>query len=169
MLDLSIYCAGPISGLSYDEAMKVFTERVNILSEIGFDVFYPMMGKEYLRNDIKLKAHGYENHPSSSNHSIVGRDTWMIDQSQIIFPDFSIQNNIKDIEKIKRVSIGSCCEIGYAYAKNKYIITVMNEENIHRHAFILEMSDIVFEKIQEAYDYLEKFKYLFEKKQITLN
>jgi hypothetical protein len=114
-----------------------------------------MLGKEYLRNELKLKAEGYENKPISTNHAIVKADFWRLDKADILYVDFT--------NAVERVSIGSISEISRGYAKDKLIITVMQKENIHQHAFILEMSSIVFETTDEAENYLKHYKELFDK------
>jgi nucleoside 2-deoxyribosyltransferase len=154
-MNLTVYTIGAISGLSYEECIKQFNKRIEKLKEIGFSVLYPMLGKEHLRNELKLKAEGYENKPISTNHAIVKADFWRVDKADILYVDFS--------NAVERVSIGSISEISRGYAKDKLIITVMQKENIHRHAFILEMSSIVFETTDEAENYLGQYKELLNK------
>jgi hypothetical protein len=149
-MNLTIYTVGAISGLSYDKCVNQFNKRIKKLKSFGYTVFYPMLGKEYLRNELSLKAEGYKDQPLSTNHAIVKADFWRVDNADIIYADFT--------NAIERVSIGSVAEISRAYAKDKLIIVVMQKENIHRHAFILEMASIVFETIEDAESYLEKYK-----------
>lgn len=139
-----IYLAGPISGLSYDEVTDFFTSKYEKLKDF-YDITHPMLGKDYLRNELEFKAHGYGN-PISTNHSITLTDFWRVDQSDILFIDFS--------SGVDRVSIGGVAEMSRAFAKNKLIITVLPDNNIHNHAFILEMSTTIFKTNEEAIDYL---------------
>ncbi len=106
-----------------------------------------MTGKTYLRNEIEFKASGYENFPASTNKAIKKRDKWMVKDSDIILVDFTECNGI--------VSIGSCMELAWADMMTKHTIAVMQKDNIHQHAFVLECSDIVFETMEDAYKYLE--------------
>ena len=145
----TIYTVGAISGLSYDECVNQFNKRIDKLKSFGFKVLYPMLAKEYLRNELSLKAEGYKDRPFSSNHAIVKADFWRVDNSDIVYADFT--------NAVERVSIGSVSEISRAYAKDKLIIVVMQKENIHRHAFIIEMASIIFETTDEAENYLEYF------------
>lgn len=155
-MNLKIYTVGAISGLSYDECVKQFNVRIAKLNEMGYDVFYPMLGKSYLRNETKLRAEGYSECPSSCNHAIVRADFWRVDQSDILFVDFT--------NATERVSIGSVAEMSRGYMNSKLIITVMQKENIHRHAFVIEMSSVIFETLDEAYEYLASYKELMGKK-----
>jgi hypothetical protein len=77
-----------------------------------------------------------------------------VDKADILYVDFT--------NAVDRVSIGSVAEMSRGYAQNKLIVTVMQKQNIHRHAFVLEMSSVVFETTDEAEAYLEKYKELME-------
>lgn len=143
---MKIYIFGPISGKSYQEVMEYYTKLLTLLRGMSYQVFYPMLGKEYLRNDDNLRAEGY-GHPISTNHAIVERDKWMVSQCDVLFGDFS---------QAEKASIGSCCEIAWAGLLGKHVISVVPEGNPHDHAFILEMSDIVFRERDEALTYLQE-------------
>jgi len=144
----SIYCAGPISGQGYDEVVGYYKKIVGKLSKMGFDVLYPMCGKSYLRNEIEFKAEGYE-HPLSTNHAILRRDRWMIEKADVIYVNL--------VRGAERVSIGTVAEMGMAHALGgKHVVTVLPDDNIHNHSFVLEMSDVVFKTEDEAEEYLGK-------------
>ena len=154
-MNLTVYTVGAISGLGYDECVKEFNVRIDKLNAMGYDVLYPMLGKQYLRNETNLRAEGYENIPISTNHAITRVDFWRVDKADILFVDFT---NAKD-----KVSIGSVAEMSRGYYLGKLIVTVMQKENVHRHAFVTEMSSIVFETLDEAYAYFENYKELLKK------
>jgi hypothetical protein len=140
--------------LPYEECAQQFNKRIEKLKNFGYSVLYPLLGKGYLRNELKLRAEGYENQPLSTNHSITRTDFWRVDKADILYVDFT--------NAVDRVSIGSVAEMSRGYAQNKLIVTVMQKQNIHRHAFVLEMSSVVFETTDEAEAYLEKYKELME-------
>jgi nucleoside 2-deoxyribosyltransferase len=144
---LKIYLAHPISGLSADEVYEYYDKAVRELKD-NFEILYPMLGKRYLRNEIKFKAEGYQN-PVNTNHAIKERDKWMIQESDIVFIDFTGS---------KIVSMGCCMELAWADLLGKHTIVVLEKGNIHRHAFILDSADIVFETYDEAIEYLKEFK-----------
>jgi len=144
--EYSIYCAHPISGLSGDEVHKYYSEIINKLSKMGYNVKHPMVGKGYMRPEIKFKAHGYGN-ALSTNHAIKERDKWMIINSDIILIDLTLAKN---------VSIGCISELAWGDLLNKHTIIVMEPSNIHQHAFIIEEADIIFETLDEAVEYLNK-------------
>lgn len=141
-----IYTAGPVSGQSYEQVIARFKRQYELLTSYGYEVICPMTGKAYLRNEIEFKAQGYDN-PVSTNHAIKERDRWMVGRSHVVLADFTESGPV--------VSIGTCMELAWADELKKHTIVVMQKDNIHRHCFILECADIVFETIEEAYVYLE--------------
>lgn len=141
---MKIYLAGPISGLSYDDVVgRIHAYRMTLPE---FEILSPMTGKEYLRNEIDLKAYGYGN-PVSTNHAIYERDMWMVKQCDVVFAD---------LMNAERVSIGTVMELAWASLLGKHTVVAMEPENIHRHAFVLEAADIVFETATEAFKYIAK-------------
>jgi nucleoside 2-deoxyribosyltransferase len=139
--------AGSISGLSYDEVINSYKSKADTLGIAGYEILCPMTGKTYLRNEVEFRASGYENFPVSTNHAIFERDKWMVSQCDIILADLSRSG--------ERVSIGTMMELAWASLLSKHSIVIMPKENIHRHAFVLEAADIVFETEFEAFKYLD--------------
>jgi nucleoside 2-deoxyribosyltransferase len=142
---MRIYLAGPISGKSYDEVVYLYKEKTHFLESLGYEVLCPMTGKTYLRNETKLKESDY-NYPVSTNHAIFERDKWMVSNCDIILADLSNSGD--------RVSIGTMMELAWASLLGKHSLIILPKENIHRHAFVLESGDIIFETLEEANKYL---------------
>jgi len=143
---LSIYCVHPISGLTADEVFEYYDRTKTDLSSMGYNVFVPMFGKGFLRTETKFKAHDYRS-PLTTNHSIFNRDKWMVKQADILYANFM---------GAKHVSIGSMFELAWGHDNDKQVIVVMEDENIHMHAFVLEAATIVFTSEKEAMDYLKQ-------------
>lgn len=147
-VEMKIYLAHPVSGYSYEKVAEYFRETAKRLKSIGYGVFYPLIDKGVLRNELKYRAEGYQN-PLSTNHAVIERDRWMVQLSDIVFVY---------LKGVKDVSIGCMMELAWAHLLGKHTIVVMEKENIHNHAFVLEAADIVFENFEEAMFYLEKLK-----------
>jgi hypothetical protein len=144
---MKIYLGLSISGRSYDDVVSELSFKKGYFEELGYEVLSPMTGKSYLRTEVQFKAQGYHN-PVSTNHAIYERDIWMVHQSDILFMDFS---NSKDV-----TSIGMIAELSVGAFLRKHTVCVIPDTNIHNHAFILEMADIVFKSVDEAYEYFGK-------------
>lgn len=144
---MKIYIGGRISGLSYEVASAYFNETKEALEKMGYYVFAPMTAMNSIRTDIKLRAEGYGN-PTSTNHAIFERDKWAVTQADVFYLNLSLATDF--------VSIGGAMELAWASILGKHTVVVMQKDNIHRHAFILEGADIVYETHEEAMDYLDK-------------
>lgn len=148
MKKLTIYLAGSITGKGYDEVVSAYVEKTAYFEALGYDVFCPMTGKAYLRNEIEFKPENYK-FPVSTNHAIFERDMWMVMNCDIILADLSTSG--------ERVSIGTMMELAWASMLHKHSIIILPENNVHRHAFVLESGDIIFETLEDAKKYLEDF------------
>lgn len=142
---MRIYLAGSISGQSGESVIDYFTLTTSFLRDLGFEVIHPMIAKGYFRNETKFKADGYTDKPMSTNHAIIERDRWMVEQCDILYCNLTMANI---------VSIGSCMELAWAHLLGKHTIIAMQPDNIHRHAFVLEAGDVIFESHQESLNYL---------------
>jgi len=131
---LKIYCVHPISGLSADDVFDYYDKTKDTMTKLGYDVFVPMFGKGFLRTEIEFKAYDYRT-PLTTNHAIFNRDKWMVKQSDILYANFM---------GAKSVSIGSMMELAWGSDSDKQVVIVMEEDNVHMHAFVLEAATIVF-------------------------
>lgn len=142
---MKIYLAGPISGKGYDEVVGLYVQKIELLQDFGYEVLCPMTGKQYLRNELEFKSHGFTN-PVSTNHAIFNRDKWMVSQSDVVLADLSNSG--------ERVSIGTMMEMAWSNLSGKHVVAVVPDGNIHNHAFVLEAADIIFKTPEESYQYL---------------
>lgn len=145
---LTIYCVHPISGLTPDEVFAYYNGIRDKLSKF-YDVLIPMTGKSSLRCAKEFRAQGHDESPIAGNHAIFERDRWMVQKSDVIYANL--------MGATTRVSIGSMFELAWASILGKYVVLAMDKESIHRHAFVLEAADVVFNSAEEAEAYLEVF------------
>lgn len=141
---MKIYIAGSISGKDIEEVKEYFSETSWLLRSFGYEVLSPMTGKGKLRTDAKYRAKDYR-HPIATNRAIIGRDRWMVGQCDILYCN---------LYGADHASIGSMMELAWGYELRKHIVVVMEEENIHQHAFVLQAADIIFPTPEEAEEYL---------------
>jgi hypothetical protein len=147
---MKVYLVHPISGLTPDEVLGYYRDTSNFARLIGLQVLQPMVGKGEFRPDKEYKSNidpAVHVNPIVGNHAIFTRDQWMVRQADIIFADFT---------GAKSVSIGSTMELAWGNILGKHVVVVMEKENPHRHAFVLESASVVFETVSEARTYLEK-------------
>lgn len=145
---MKIYLAGPISGKSYEEVFWRLEKQKSLLQFMGYEALSPLSGKEHLVTEKELRAVGYADDPVSNAHSIYHRDKWMITQQADVI--------LADLSTAKEVSIGTCFELAWADLLGIHTVVIMMEGDLHDHGFVREAADVIFETVEEAYDYLNK-------------
>lgn len=127
-----VYLAGPITGLSWEDANDWRNQVKNRLPR-HISTLSPLRGKQYLeqRSTVDGKINDcYEDYPLSSSRGINTRDYWDCTRATVVFVN---------LLGAKTVSIGTVMEIAWAYANKIPTILVMEESgNIHEHAMIRE-------------------------------
>ena len=143
----SVYLAGPIRGLNYNDATEWRESARSALSDVGIDAFSPMRAKDYLRKETnvdgnKLKDQ-YAEYPLSTMKAITTRD-----RADCMGADLVIMNLLG----AKIVSIGSVLEVAWADAARVPVILVMEKDgtNVHEHGMIREMCGFHVETLDEA-------------------
>lgn len=151
---MKIYLAGPISGLTKGDVFKYWDEAKDRFERMGYSVFSPITGKDNFRTESQkvdvFKAAGFNQglekpNPIITDHAIAHRDLWMVKSVDIIYAN---------LFQAKTVSIGTVSEIAWGKAFGKNVIVVMEEGNIHQHAFIKENATSVFPTPEDAEAYL---------------
>lgn len=140
----TIYLAGPISGLGYNE---VTDWRDAVKARLDGPLYHclsPMRGKEALR-EIKDFQAAAENKHAIWVHELYERDRYDVMRSDILFV------NLLDA---KKVSIGTMFEIAWGYQTGKFILTIMEDGNCHHHGFVHMASSIIVPTVDRACQYL---------------
>lgn len=122
-----VYLAGPISGLTYDEAESWRTKvRGRLPSAVRW--YSPLRNQQQFRDVGSLSPTTYNNEsPLASKHGIMSRDAWDVKTSDLVFCN---------LLGAKSVSIGTVMELGMAYAWQKPVVLVMEPNNVHEHVMI---------------------------------
>ena len=142
---MNIYLAHPISGLSYDQVASYYAKMKEDLSP-KWTILSPMTGKGELRNETTLRAYDYDN-PIATNKAIVHCDFWMVSRADVVYVDLS---------GAKAVSIGCVSELAWAWSRQIHTVVFMGENDVHWHAFIIEMANVILTSRSEAITYLNK-------------
>lgn len=144
-----LYLAGPIAGLTYEEAALDWRELViqhlhGSHHWVNIHCYSPMRGKVFLKNtpDRILGKQGYEAHPMSSQQGIIGRDREDVFKADLIF---------MNVQGAKAVSIGTTIEMGWADAYRKPVVLVTDKEgNPHDHMFFKGLATYVCYDLEQA-------------------
>lgn len=135
-----VYLAGPITGISWGEATDWRDGVKAELAKYGLEGFSPLRGKEYLSKETSIDP-WYNDKPMSCPKGLVTRDRFDVRTSNIIIANFLGAD---------RISIGTCMEIAWADVYRIPTIAAMEPDNVHVHAFIMELCGYIVPDLDEA-------------------
>lgn len=135
-----VYMAGPISGLTFDEAI-IWRQYVaeKLAPEIA--AYSPLRQKNFLQAEGKLHQ-SYNYNPLATDRGINTRDHFDCQTSDLILCNF--------LGTVK-VSVGTVMEIAWAFAYRKPLIMVIEDSmNIHDHPMVREAISYRTQNLDEA-------------------
>lgn len=135
----ALFLAGPLTGLSYREALGW---RKYVESRLPADIiaFSALRGKEYVADERVLKD-TYPEHLLSTPQGTITRDRYDVSRCDALFVNFL---------KADRISIGTIMEMAWADAWRIPIILAMEKGNIHDHAFVRQVAAFIASDLDEA-------------------
>lgn len=135
MSKTTIYFAGPITGLTYEEATG-WRKQVRSALPSDWRILDPMRGKSHLKDDPRVKGR-----PLAANFDsgmdAVSRDLSDIRAADVVLAHFAAT------DAAPGVSLGTSCEIGYAYAIGTPVVAVVRRNTPYDHIFIDHMCTVV--------------------------
>ena len=154
----SIYLAGPMNGLTWRQASEWRDRVEEVLVEDKYEadeetwvIYNPLNGEiegcEDL-DEIIGAPKSTDTQRRKLSHTATGitaKDEFYLRKSDWVLANFTGEN---------RVSIGTCWELGFAWALGKQIISVIPPSGIHDHAFVRRRSHIFVPELEEALEYL---------------
>lgn len=141
----TVYLAGPITGLSYDEGQDWRTYVVGELRPY-ITAFSPLRCKDYLRERGLMDAMGYEDKALSSPKGITTRDRWDCQRCDLV---------LANVVGAKTVSIGTVMEIAWADSVRTPIVLACEEGNPHVHAMLTHAAGFVVPTLEEALEIVQ--------------
>lgn len=141
----TVYLAGPISGLTYEEATEWRERATDELTAMGYTVRDPMRGKEHLKGVGAIAA------TTKAKADIYKRDVYDVDSADIILASLVRPPNGVP-------SVGTMVEIGYAAKGGKLIIVMTDDPYLRTHPFIEGPSVAVVGHIKDALQILYELR-----------
>ena len=148
MVNKCVYLAGPISGLTYHEAAGWRNAITTELAEFGIKCLAPLRAAVHLRTHQGLLTDceilpGCEGAVKSMStpRGVVTRDRFDATRCDVL---------LVNLLGAKKISIGTCVEIGWANANDIPIILVIEPGNCHDHAFIGESANFITASLSDA-------------------
>lgn len=128
----TIYLAGPITGLTFDDADEWRVSARRFLDSKNIDGLSPLRGKSYLKNLGELTAQCLQEGQAgllSLPRSIMTRDFYDATTCDVL---------LVNLLGATRISIGTMMEVAWAYQKRTPIVCCMEAGNVHEHAMLNE-------------------------------
>lgn len=144
----TVYLSGPITGLSYGESRYGWREYAAQRFEGKIKALSPMRHEGHLAEISGEMREGMTSHHFSAPRVIVEKDFLDIDRSDIMLVHLIEPRGFPEQQVISR---GTLVEIGYAAAKGKRIVLVMEKEgNPHASPFVTETAMLWLDDLDEA-------------------
>ncbi len=144
---LTVYLAGPISGLRQADAIEWRRLAREELEKAGqYRCIDPMRGHDSRRAEEALRADGH-NWPYGPK-AVFLRDRHDVARSQIL---------LVNLLGATKVSLFTMMEMAWAYDQRSFVLTVMEPEgNVHEHLAVTEASSLVVSTMADAIKYLRQ-------------
>ena len=144
MLRRGVYLAGPVAGLTHDEARFGWRKEFADMLPPEIPVFSPLRG---ISDGYNGKVLDYKNQKNITGSWFVERDLY-----DIIHCD-AVVANFKGSES---VSIGTVFELGSIYRDRKPFIIIddWDREAVHRHPFLEQLAYEIVDNLEDARDSL---------------
>ena len=138
----AVYLSGPITGLTYHDARFGWRLDLADLLHEEITVLSPMRHEGHLAevNDL-LQPINLPKNLFSRPKMIVTKDFLDIDNSSIVVANFLGHSGC---------SRGALVELGYAFAKGKTIVVMMDDDGPYNHPFVTELASVVTKTIDET-------------------
>ncbi len=142
-----VYLAGPITGLTFRGASRWRAEFTEALKRANESHRYPRTTHLHplspMRDKDQFICDPRQVLPSTwdEGKAAVHRDLLDIRRSDAV---------LVNLLGASRVSLGTMCELGYAYAERKFILVVMEPDNPHDHVFVTELASQIVPTLDDA-------------------
>lgn len=137
-----VYLAGPMRGLS-KEAMCEWRSYVAAKLQ-PCESFSPVRGFEHLLQDDGHMLPEHQHHQLRDGQALTRRDFWDVRRCDLLFCNFLGATEI---------SVGTPMEISVAHELGKYIILVMESDNVYQHPMIRDCASIVVDNLDQAIEF----------------
>jgi len=144
-----IYLAGPVTGISYQEAyawrhlvsvkIEIYNQRKSTIHHL--ETINPIFGQESLVGENNIKAF-YDNDPLATQQALLQRSYFNVSRADVV---------LANVVNAKRLSVGTIMEIGWAYALRKPVILVMEDDlNPHNSPLITQSAFAIVSYLDDA-------------------
>lgn len=144
MATKSIYLAGPITGLTFDDADEWRVKARDFLAKHDIAGMSPLRGKSYLQTLGELSATCVQEGNAgllSKPRSIMTRDFYDATTCDVL---------LINLLGATKVSIGTMMELAWAFQCRTPVVCCMEEGNVHEHAMVNEAIGFRVSSLEEG-------------------
>jgi nucleoside 2-deoxyribosyltransferase len=156
-MDFSVYLAGPMTGLTFEQMIgwrKTATKR---LRKAGWTVLSPIVGQLTGKNAQPkgtINMDSARSGPGQEERRPIGRvSSAFVTQDRLYVKKVDVV--LAHLLDAPNVSIGTVWEMAWADALDKQLVTVVTPGSVHDHAFVRRRSNVFVPTLEEALEYLE--------------
>jgi nucleoside 2-deoxyribosyltransferase len=136
-----VYLAGPISGLSYEQATLWRAVAANWLEDFGITCYSPMRGKKHLALVGQIE-HDYPEDVLTTQRGIMCRDHNDVARADLV---------LANLRGVSRVSVGTVMELAWAFERGTPVVAILEAEgNPHDHPMVREAIDYRVTSLEHA-------------------
>ena len=163
-MSVKVYLAGPITGLTHDEAKGTWRQQVKDAfltpspmrrpydpnakdypdNRVSF--YCPMRNNESVNDGKPISATDAPPAHITSDRGVMMRDKWDVKSADIVFVNLCSP---------RRISVGTVIEIAWAHLLDKPCIVCMEEDNVHRHAMLNNCASIIVPTLEDGIQVLK--------------
>lgn len=143
-----VYLAGPIGGLSYEEATTWRNQAKQALADVGIAGYSPMRAKDFLESMAAMPSRpNVYNHPLATSKGIMARD-----HNDAVRADAILVNFLG----AEQVSLGTAMELAWAFEHHIPVVVVSEPDNINvHHPMASEAINYLVPTLSEALDIIK--------------
>lgn len=141
----TVYLAGPITGLTHDEARYGWRRDFAALLPAHIRASSPMRAKEFLADDgvLHSNAESYRSNPIATPEGITTRDYNDVRTCDAMVACY--------LESGNRPSLGTAVEFGYAWAHQKPIVVIGSPDDVNvQHLMLERMRGYLVDTLEEG-------------------
>lgn len=149
----TIYLAGPMKGLTWEQAYGWRQYATGMLTSAGWKILCPV--RPQICNVDRSSTIGSppREDPRSGKRPILKTPSAFVTKDELFIrrSDMVLANFLGTQE----VSAGTMWELGFAWGMGKQIVSVFESGNPHDTAFVRRRSHVFVDTLEEAVDYLK--------------
>ncbi len=139
MSEYLVYLAGPMTGVRLQKAMA-WRQYVKERLPSCFKTRNPLLSEQQVEGNAKIPKE-IETGIFGKGKAFTRKDKNDVRRASLVFINFI---------GATEVSIGTICELAWAYLFGVPTVVVIDRKNVHWHPFIIEMADVIVDNLDDG-------------------